>query len=177
MADILAKQYDPRSVESRWAREWIEQGCFNANEEDTRPPFSIVIPPPNITGTLHMGHALTLTIQDVFVRYKRMDGYNTLWLPGTDHAGIATQMVVERHLQKQGLSRHQLGREAFIQKVWEWKEKHGNRINEQTKALGASVDWRYERFTMDEGLSRAVREVFVRLYEDGLIYRDLRLIN
>jgi len=177
MTDTLPKQYDPSAVEMRWAREWIESGCFNASEVDGRPAFSIVIPPPNITGTLHMGHALTLTIQDIFVRYKRMSGFNTLWLPGTDHAGIATQMVVERDLKRQGLSRHQIGREAFIEKVWQWKDKHGNRISEQTRALGASVDWRHERFTMDEGLSKAVREVFVRLHEDGLIYRDLRLIN
>jgi valyl-tRNA synthetase len=173
----LAKQYDAPEVERRWAERWIMNGCFDCKEEDSRPQFSIVIPPPNITGTLHMGHALTLTIQDILVRFKRMCGYNTLWLPGTDHAGIATQMVVERALQKDGTSRHIIGREAFIQKIWEWKHAHGDRINEQTKALGASVDWKRERFTMDEGLSRAVREVFVSLYEEGLIYRDLRLIN
>jgi valyl-tRNA synthetase len=173
----LQKQYSPTDVERHWNKTWIDKGCFNAKDEDSAPAFSIVIPPPNITGTLHMGHALTLTIQDIVVRYKRMTGHNTLWLPGTDHAGIATQMVVERSLQAENSSRHDIGREAFISKVWEWKEQHGNRINEQTKALGASVDWRRERFTMDNGLSRAVREVFVRLYEEGLIYRDLRLIN
>ena len=177
MSAQLDKQYNPEEVERTWARIWIEKGCFTAREDDPRPAFSIAIPPPNITGTLHMGHALTLTIQDTVVRFKRMSGFNVLWIPGTDHAGIATQMVVERSLQKQGTSRHDIGREAFIEKVWEWKKQHGNRITEQTKALGASVDWSRERFTMDEGLSRAVREVFVRLYEEGLIYRDLKLIN
>ncbi len=177
MSAPLDKQYNPEEVERTWSRTWIEKGCFAAREDDPRPAFSIVIPPPNITGTLHMGHALTLTIQDTIVRFKRMSGFNALWIPGTDHAGIATQMVVERSLQKQGKSRHDIGREAFIEKVWEWKAQHGNRITEQTKALGASVDWARERFTMDEGLSRAVREVFVQLYQEGLIYRDLKLIN
>jgi valyl-tRNA synthetase len=177
MKTELSKHYDPSQVEHAWSEKWIAEGCFNASEQDSRPAFSIVIPPPNITGTLHMGHALTLTIQDVLTRFKRMQGYNSLWLPGTDHAGIATQMVVERSLQSEGKSRHDIGREAFIEKIWEWKELRGNRISEQTKAMGASVDWRRERFTMDEGLSRAVREVFVKLHEDGLIYRDLRLIN
>ncbi|HUU03886.1 MAG TPA: valine--tRNA ligase [Myxococcota bacterium] len=177
MSDNLSTHYHPAEVEARWAGEWIAKGCFEVHEGDSRPAFSIVIPPPNITGTLHMGHALTLTIQDVIVRYKRMSGFNCLWLPGTDHAGIATQMVVERALAKEGLNRHDIGRQAFIEKVWEWKQRHGNRISEQTKAMGASVDWRHERFTMDAGLSRAVREVFVQLYEDGLIYRDQRLIN
>jgi len=177
MSTQLSKHYDPSQVEPHWAEKWIAEGCFNASDQDSRPAFSIVIPPPNITGTLHMGHALTLTIQDILTRFKRMQGYNSLWLPGTDHAGIATQMVVERSLQSEGKSRHDIGREAFIEKIWDWKERHGNRINEQTKAMGASVDWQRERFTMDDGLSRAVREVFVKLYEDGLIYRDLRLIN
>ncbi len=175
--NLLSKHYDPSEVEPKWSKQWIEQGCFAAAEEDSRPAFSMVIPPPNITGVLHMGHALTLTIQDVLTRFKRMSGHNTLWLPGTDHAGIATQMVVERALQAEGSSRHDIGREAFLEKVWQWKEKHGNRISVQTKAMGASVDWQRERFTMDEGMSRAVREVFVSLYEEGLIYRDLRLIN
>ncbi len=173
----LPKQYDPKEIESHWSKMWIERGCFNANEADPRPAFSIVLPPPNITGTLHIGHALVLSIQDILIRWKRMSGYNTLWLPGTDHAGIATQLVVERALGQEGVSRLQIGREAFLKKVWEWKDKHGNRINEQTQAMGASVDWRRTRFTMDDGLSRAVREVFVRLHEEGLIYRDLRLIN
>jgi valyl-tRNA synthetase len=177
MSDNIPTHYHPAKVEAHWASEWIAKGCFDVQNGDSRPAFSIVIPPPNITGTLHMGHALTLTIQDVVVRHKRMSGFNCLWLPGTDHAGIATQMVVERALMNEGLNRHEIGREAFIEKVWEWKQRHGNRISEQTKAMGASVDWRHERFTMDEGLSRAVREVFVRLYEDGLIYRDQRLIN
>ncbi len=173
----LPKQYDPKEIEPHWSKIWIERGCFDANEADQRPAFSIVLPPPNITGTLHIGHALVLSIQDILTRWKRMSGYNTLWLPGTDHAGIATQLVVERALGQEGVSRLQIGREAFLKKVWEWKEKHGNRINEQTQAMGASVDWRRTRFTMDDGLSRAVREVFVRLHEEGLIYRDLRLIN
>jgi valyl-tRNA synthetase len=177
MSSELPKQYDATDIEQRWARQWIEAGCFDVSDDDPRPAFSIVIPPPNITGTLHMGHALVLTIQDSLVRFKRMQGFATLWLPGSDHAGIATQMVVERALAKEGLNRQDMGREAFVQKIWEWKARHGSRIQEQTRAMGASVDWRRERFTMDEGLSTAVREVFVRLYQEGLIYRDQRLIN
>ena len=173
----ISKTYDHRDVEPRWYAWWREQGYFQADAESEAEPFTIVIPPPNVTGSLHIGHALTLTIQDVLVRHKRMCGYNALWLPGTDHAGIATQMVVERHLQKEGVSRFDLGREKFIEEVWRWKGQYHARITRQTEALGASVDWSRERFTMDEGLSRAVREVFVRLYEEGLIYRDDRMVN
>ncbi len=177
MSQTISKVYDHRDVEARWYAWWRDNGHFRADNQSDAEPFTIVIPPPNVTGSLHMGHALTLTIQDVLVRHKRMCGYNALWLPGTDHAGIATQMVVERHLAKEGKSRFDLGREGFIEEVWRWKAQYHARITKQTEALGASVDWSRERFTMDEGLSAAVREVFVRLYEEGLIYRDDRLVN
>ncbi|MCB9546317.1 MAG: valine--tRNA ligase [Myxococcales bacterium] len=173
----LAKAYDHRDVEARWYARWMEGGWFTADPDSEKPPFTIVIPPPNVTGSLHMGHALTVTIQDILIRWKRMAGFNALWLPGTDHAGIATQMVVERQLAKEGVSRFDLGREKFIEKVWEWKAIYHARISDQIKAMGCSVDWTRERFTMDEGLSRAVREVFVRLHEEGLIYRADRLVN
>jgi valyl-tRNA synthetase len=175
----LAKGYEHRDVEARWYRLWTERRYFHGDEKDrSRPAFSIVLPPPNVTGSLHLGHALTATLQDVLVRWKKMGGFNTLWLPGTDHAGIATQMIVEKELQRtEGKSRHDLGREEFLRRVWAWKERYGSRIGEQHKALGASLDWERERFTMDEGLSRAVREVFVRLHEDGLVYREKKLIN
>jgi valyl-tRNA synthetase len=174
----LPKAYDPAQVEQKWYRFWLEQKYFHADAATPKAPFSIAIPPPNVTGSLHMGHALFVTIQDILIRWRRMGAYNAMWMPGTDHAGIATQMVVERMLQaKEGKSRHDLGRDEFVKRVWEWKEKHGGRITEQLKVLGASLDWDRERFTMDEGLSRAVREAFVRLYEEGLIYRAERLIN
>ncbi|HEY3445639.1 MAG TPA: valine--tRNA ligase [Myxococcales bacterium] len=174
----LPKAYDPREAESRWYQVWTERGYFKADDTSTKPPYCIVIPPPNVTGELHMGHAVFVTIQDLLTRWKRMSGYNALWLPGTDHAGIATQMVVERNLKKtEGKSRHDLGREEFLKRVWAWKDQYGNRIVEQLKVLGASCDWERQRFTMDEGLSKAVREAFVRLYEEGLIYRAQRLIN
>ncbi|HET6440512.1 MAG TPA: valine--tRNA ligase, partial [Anaeromyxobacter sp.] len=175
----LAKGYAHREVEARWYAFWKARGYFHGDERDqTRPPFSIVLPPPNVTGSLHLGHALTATLQDILIRWKRMSGFNTLWLPGTDHAGIATQMIVEKELQRtEHKSRHDLGREEFLRRVWQWKERFGSRIGEQHQALGASLDWERERFTMDEGLSRAVREVFVRLHEEGLIYREMKLIN
>lgn len=173
----LGKSYDPRPIEDKWYAWWLEKGLFEGNPGSEKPPFSIVIPPPNVTGSLHMGHALNNTLQDIQCRFKRMNGYDVLWLPGTDHAGIATQNVVERNLASQGISRHDLGREAFVEKVWEWKEQYGNRIVNQLKKLGASCDWRRERFTMDEGLSRAVRAVFVRLYKEGLIYKGKYIIN
>jgi valyl-tRNA synthetase len=173
----LAKVYEPQSVEEKWYRVWEAKGYFHAEVTSDRVPYSIVIPPPNITGVLHMGHALNNTLQDILCRWKRMSGYDVLWMPGTDHAGIATQNVVERQLAAEGTSRHELGREAFIERVWRWKGESGGQIIGQLKRLGASCDWERERFTMDEGLSRAVREVFVRLYEEGLIYRDNRLIN
>ena len=171
------KVYDPRRVEEKWYEFWAARNLFRADEFSTRPPFSIVIPPPNITGSLHMGHALNNTLQDILARYKRMDGCNVLWLPGTDHAGIATQNVVEKQLAEEGTSRHKLGREAFIERVWKWKQEFGGLISKQLKKLGSSCDWSRERFTMDEGLSRAVKEVFVRLYQQGLIYRGDYIIN
>ncbi len=173
----LPKAYDFRGVEEKWYRFWEERGYFTAKLAKDRPRFSMVIPPPNVTGKLHVGHALNTTLQDVIARYKRMDGYDTLWVPGTDHAGIATQNVVERQLAKEGLSRHDLGREEFLKRVWKWKEEYGGAIIEQLKRLGCSCDWTRLRFTMDEGLSRAVREVFVRLWEEGLIYRGDYIIN
>jgi valyl-tRNA synthetase len=173
----LDKTYDPTAVEQRWFPFWMNGGYFRPEKNPTGQPFSIVIPPPNITGSLHMGHALNNTLQDILCRYKRMDGYKVLWVPGTDHAGIATQNVVERQLKQQGLDRWQLGREKFVERVWTWRDESGGHIVNQLKALGVSCDWSRERFTMDAGLSRAVREVFVRLYEEGLIYRGRYLIN
>ena len=176
MAD-LDKTYDPRAVESRWYEFWMERGFFHADEHAPGRRFSVVIPPPNVTGSLTMGHVLNNTLQDVLVRYHRMRGEVTLWMPGTDHAGIATQNVVEREIAKEGLSRHDLGREAFLDRVWAWKEQYGSRILLQLRRLGSSLDWPRERFTMDPGLSAAVREVFVRLHEKGLIYRGHRIIH
>ena len=173
----LEKTYDPHQVEERWYRFWTERGYFHASVDHLGPPYSIVIPPPNITGSLHLGHALNNTLQDILIRWRRMQGRNTLWMPGTDHAGIATQNVVERQLMAEGTSREVLGREAFVKRVWDWKAQSGGSILQQLKRLGASCDWDRLRFTMDEGLSQAVREVFVRLHEDGLIYRGERLIN
>ena len=173
----LAKGYAPEAIEEKWYDAWIEKGLFNAEVDESRPPFSIVIPPPNVTGSLHMGHAFNNTFQDIMCRTRRMQGYSVLWLPGTDHAGIATQNVVEKDLATKGMTRHELGREAFIEKVWEWKKVYGDRIVKQMKKLGNSCDWRRERFTLDEGLSRAVREVFVRLYKKDLIYKGKYIIN
>ncbi len=173
----LGKSYDPAPIEDKWYSQWVENGLFKADASSPRPAFSIVIPPPNVTGSLHVGHALDNTLQDILSRTKRMQGYEVLWLPGTDHAGIATQNVVERSLAKEGISRHDLGREEFVKKVWEWKELYGSTIINQLKKLGASCDWSRERFTMDEGLSRAVRKIFVQLYKKGLIYRGKYLIN
>jgi len=173
----MDKIYNPHAIEERWYKFWVEKGFFTAEGRSPKPSFSMVIPPPNVTGSLHMGHALNNTLQDIVTRFRRMAGSNALWLPGTDHAGIATQNVVERELAKEGKTRETLGREAFIERVWQWKEQSGNTIIEQLKRLGCSCDWSRERFTMDEGLSRAVREVFVRLYNEGLIYRDNYIIN
>jgi valyl-tRNA synthetase len=177
MAEILDKVYDPQRIEEKWYQFWEKAGLFAARADGARPPYCIVIPPPNITGSLHMGHALNNTLQDILIRFKRMQGYDALWMPGTDHAGIATQNVVERMLAKEGKNRHSLGREAFIERVWQWKAESGGLILKQLKRLGCSCDWSRERFTMDEGLSRAVREVFVRLYEEGLIYKGDYIIN
>lgn len=169
--------YDPQAVEAKWYKFWEDNGLFHAKVEAEKQPFSIVIPPPNVTGQLHMGHALDSTLQDVLIRWHRMKGDNTLWMPGTDHAGIATQIKVEEVLAKDGLTRYDLGREKFIDKVWDWKHQYGSRITTQLKSLGASCDWERERFTMDEGCSKAVREVFVSLYEKGLIYQGSRITN
>ena len=174
---MLDKAYEPHNVEQRWYAFWEKEGLFGAAEQDVRNAFSIVIPPPNVTGVLHMGHALNNTMQDILCRYRRLKGDNVLWMPGTDHAGIATQNVVERKLAAEGMDRHQLGRDKFIKAVWQWRAEYGNAIINQLKRLGASCDWQRERFTMDEGLSRAVRTVFVRLYEEGLIYRGLYITN
>ncbi len=173
----LEKTYDPKQVEERWYQVWIDRGYFHASVTHPGQPYCIVIPPPNVTGSLHVGHALNNSLQDILIRWRRMQGRNVLWMPGTDHAGIATQNVVERQLLAEGTSREALGRERFLERVWEWKAKSGDTIIRQLKRLGASCDWERLRFTMDEGLSKAVREVFVRLYEEGLIYRGERLIN
>ncbi|MCX5869166.1 MAG: valine--tRNA ligase [Deltaproteobacteria bacterium] len=177
MNNILSKGYEFASVEEKWLQRWTEEKCFQATMVEGRPSFSIVIPPPNVTGVLHVGHALNNTMQDVLVRYHRMRGDNTVWVPGTDHAGIATQNVVERQLATEGKTRHDLGREEFIKKVWTWRAEKGGTIIRQLKRLGASCDWDRERFTMDEGLSTAVREVFVRLYHEGLIYKGDYIVN
>ncbi len=173
----LPPQYDPAAVEPRWTREWIERGYFHATAPSDRRPYCIVIPPPNVTGRLHVGHALGRTLEDALVRRARMQGFETLWLPGTDHAGIATQVVVERELRKEGIDRRDLGRDRFVERVWAWKEQYGNEIVDQIRRMGASCDWDRLRFTMDEGLSRAVRVAFVRWYEQDLIYRGERLVN
>jgi valyl-tRNA synthetase len=173
----IADRYDPTRVEPHWYAVWEERGYFHADADSPKKPYCIVIPPPNVTGSLHLGHALNNTLQDILVRYKRMDGYNALWMPGTDHAGIATQYVVERQLEKEGRTKEDLGREAFIARVWQWKEESGGTIIRQLKRLGASCDWVRERFTMDAGLSAAVREVFVRLWEEGLIYQGDYIVN
>ncbi|WP_273483083.1 valine--tRNA ligase [Desulforamulus ruminis] len=169
--------YNPREVEDKWYQHWEEKKYFHAEVERDKKPFCIVMPPPNVTGQLHMGHALDNTLQDILTRWRRMQGYNALWVPGTDHAGIATQAKVEEQLAKEGLSKYDLGREKFLERVWDWKEQYGNRITTQLRRLGASCDWDRERFTMDEGCSKAVLEVFVRLFEQGLIYRDYYITN
>ena len=175
----MNKTFDPQAIETHWYQHWEEKGYFApvATSDSDRNPYCIMIPPPNVTGSLHMGHAFQDTIMDALVRFQRMRGATTLWQMGTDHAGIATQMVVERQLAAADTSRHELGRDAFVDKIWEWKETSGGHITRQLRRMGASLDWSRERFTMDEGLSTAVREVFVRLHEEGLIYRGKRLVN
>ncbi len=173
----INKQYKPRAIEKKWYQYWMEKGYFTPEIDETKKPYTVLIPPPNVTGILHMGHVLNNTIQDVMVRYKRMTGIPTLWIPGVDHAGIATQNVVEKQLAKEGKTRHDIGRKALVEKIWEWKREKGGRIIEQLKTLGASCDWSRQRFTMDDGLSDAVKEVFVQLYEKGLIYKGKRIIN
>ncbi len=173
----LGKVYDPHATEERWYRYWLDGGFFHAEVDKNKEPFCIVIPPPNVTGQLHLGHALDNTLQDILIRWQRMSGKNAVWIPGTDHAGIATQIKVEEELAREGKTRYDIGREAFLERVWQWKEHYGNRIIDQLKDLGASCDWERQRFTMDDGCSRAVREVFVRLYEKGLIYQGYYIIN
>src|SRR5438477_5545527 len=177
---MIEKTYLPAEVEGRIYAQWEAAGAFRAGRPERRDarPYCIVIPPPNVTGSLHMGHALNNTLQDVLARFERMRGRDVLWQPGTDHAGIATQMVVERQLmERQEPNRHAMGREAFVKRVWQWKEESGGTITRQLRRLGASCDWRRERFTMDPALASAVRRVFVQLYREGLIYRDQRLVN
>ena len=173
----IPKVYDPQSFEKKWYKFWEENKFFHAEVDKSKKPYSMVIPPPNVTGQLHMGHALDNTLQDILIRYHRMQGYNTVWVPGCDHAGIATQAKVEGALRKEGTNRYELGREKFLERVWKWKEEYGSRIMFQLRSLGSSLDWDRERFTMDEGCSRAVREVFVSLYEQGLIYQGTRITN
>ena len=174
---MMDKRFDAKSIEIKWYKKWLKSGTFSSDSSSQKKPYVIMMPPPNVTGSLHIGHALTFTIQDILIRFHRMLGFDVLWQPGTDHAGIATQMVVERELAKSNITRHDLGREKFVEKVWQWKEQSGGTITKQLRALGASPDWDKERFTMDEGLSKAVNYVFVKLYKEGLIYRDKRLVN
>src|SRR5947208_1448649 len=175
----IPKTYDPKEAEQHHYARWEERGYFapEINQNANAGVFTIVIPPPNVTGSLHMGHALQHTMMDVITRYKRMCGYRTLWLPGMDHAGISTQLMVSRELKKEGVSRHDLGREKFVERVWKWKKESGGQITTQMRREGVSVDWSREKFTMDEDLSRTVREVFVRLYDEGMIYRGKRIVN
>ena len=178
MRKELPKVYEPQEVESRIYETWEKNGCFRGHRDPKKKPFTIVMPPPNVTGQLHMGHAMDSTLQDILIRFKRMQGYAALWVPGTDHAGIATQIKVEEELRtKEGLTRYDLGREKFLERVWDWKRQYGGRIVQQQKKLGASCDWDRARFTMDEGCSKAVRETFCELYEKGLIYKGSRIIN
>jgi len=170
-------RYNSKEIEEKIAEFWAGRKDFKAEDVSTKPPFSVILPPPNVTGFLHLGHALNHTIQDVSVRWHRMKGYNTLWLPGTDHAGIATQSVVEKKLKKEGVSRHDLGREKFVEEIWKWKDEFGGRIVSQMKRLGDSCDWDRLTFTLDEGVSNSVRKVFVSLYKKGLIYRGKKLVN
>ena len=177
MAKELAKTYNPAEVEDRIYKFWLDGNYFHANIDESKKPYTIVIPPPNITGQLHMGHALDNTLQDILIRFRRLQGYDTLWVPGTDHASIATEAKIVEQLAKEGVSKESLGREEFLKRAWQWKDKYGNRIVEQLKKLGSSCDWERERFTLDEGCSKAVKEVFVRLYEKGLIYKGEKIIN
>ncbi|HET9316860.1 MAG TPA: class I tRNA ligase family protein, partial [Vicinamibacteria bacterium] len=173
----METRFDPKSFEPRWQAEWAARGWFRAEPRPGREPYCIPIPPPNVTGKLHLGHALQSTLQDLLVRWRRMQGYDALWLPGTDHAGIATQLMVERELAAEGTSRLELGRERFLERMWAWKERHHDNIRRQLDRMGASCDWTRERFTLDDGLSRAVREAFVRLHREGLIYRGEYIVN
>ena len=177
MSKELAKTYDPKGIEDRIYQNWLDKKYFHAEVDRSKKPFTIVMPPPNVTGQLHMGHALDNTMQDILIRYKRMQGYNALWQPGTDHAAIATEVKVIQKLKEQGIDKNDIGREEFLKHAWEWKEEYGGRIVNQLKKLGSSADWDRERFTMDEGCSKAVEEVFVKLYNKGYIYKGSRIIN
>ncbi len=177
MKKEISKLYEPSQVEDKIYQYWLDNDCFKAHRDPEKQHYTIVIPPPNITGQLHMGHALDNTLQDILVRYKRMSGYATLWVPGTDHASIATEAKIVESMRKEGLTKEDLGRDGFLERAWAWKEKYGGRIIEQLKKLGSSCDWSRERFTLDEGCSKAVKEVFVKYYEKGLIYRGERIIN
>ena len=177
MSKELAKSYNPKDFEDRIYKYWNDSGCFKAEIDENKKPYTIVIPPPNITGQLHMGHALDETLQDILIRYKRMSGYSALWLPGTDHASIATEAKIVEAMKKDGVTKEDIGRDGFMERAWEWKKQYGGRIVEQLKKLGSSCDWSRERFTMDEGCNKAVKEVFVKLFEKGLIYRGERIIN
>ena len=177
MSKELDKNYNPSEIEGRIYDRWLEKKYFHAEPNRDKKPFTIVMPPPNITGQLHMGHALDNTLQDILIRFKRMQGYEALWVPGTDHASIATEVKVVEQIAAEGLTKEQLGREKFLDRVWDWKKEYGGRIVQQLKRLGVSADWDRERFTMDEGCSEAVKEVFVKLYDKGLIYRGKRIIN
>ena len=177
MGRELAKTYDPKGIEDRLYQKWMEKKYFHAEVDHSRTPFTIVIPPPNITGQLHMGHALDNTMQDILIRFKRMQGYNALWQPGTDHASIATEVKIIEKLKEEGIDKHDLGREKFLERAWEWKKEYGGRIVSQLKKMGSSCDWDRERFTMDEGCNRAVTDVFVKMHEKGYIYKGSRIIN
>ena len=177
MAKELAKIYDPKDIEERLYEKWMKNGYFHAKVNPDKKPFTIVMPPPNVTGQLHMGHALDNTMQDILIRFKRMQGYEALWQPGTDHAAIATEVKVIEKLKEQGIEKDDIGREEFLKHAWAWKEEYGGKIINQLKKMGSSADWDRERFTMDEGCSQAVEEVFVKLYEKGYIYKGSRIIN
>ena len=177
MSKELAKTYDPKGIEDRLYKKWMDNGYFHAKVNPDKKPFTIVMPPPNVTGQLHMGHALDETMQDILIRFKRMQGYEALWQPGTDHAAIATEVKVTEKLRKEGIDKNEIGRDEFMKHAWAWKEEYGGKIINQLKKLGASADWERERFTMDEGCSKAVQEVFIRLYEKGYIYKGSRIIN
>ncbi|MCM1552409.1 MAG: class I tRNA ligase family protein, partial [Butyrivibrio sp.] len=177
MSKELAKTYDPKGIEDKLYQKWLDNKYFHAKVDHSKTPFTIVIPPPNITGQLHMGHALDNTMQDILIRFKRMQGYNALWQPGTDHASIATEVKIIEKLKEEGIDKHDLGREKFLERAWDWKKEYGGRIISQLKKLGSSCDWDRERFTMDEGCNRAVTEVFVKMHEKGYIYKGARIIN
>ena len=177
MKKELEKTYNPSDIEDKLYKKWMDKKYFHAEVDRSKKPFTIVMPPPNITGQLHMGHALDNTLQDILIRYKRMQGYNALWVPGTDHASIATEAKIVEAMRKEGVSKEDIGREGFLKRAWDWKDKYGGRIVSQLKKMGSSCDWDRERFTMDKGCNEAVKEVFVKLYNKDLIYRGERIIN